>query len=166
MKNITYISIGSNQGDKYKNCILAVENICSSEKNRMLKQSSLYLTEPWGYRDQDDFINLVIKIQTSFSPLDLLLFLQGVERKLKKKKNGKWGPRTIDLDILLYNNQTLETTQLTIPHALLHRRGFVLHPLNEIAPHLLHPVFNQTVSQILDRLSDDKRVIILGKEQP
>lgn len=165
MSNITYIGIGSNQGDKYKNCMLAIEDICASEKNRLLEQSSCYLTEPWGYREQDDFINLVIELQTSFSPLDLLFFLQGVERKLAKKKNGKWGPRTIDLDILFYNDQRLESSQLIIPHPLLHQRGFVLLPLKEIAPHLIHPVFNQTVSQLLDRLSDDTRIIKLVKER-
>jgi len=166
MNNTTYIGIGSNQGDKYKHCTLAIENICACESNRLIKQSSFYLTEPWGYREQDDFINLVIKIQTSFSPFDLLFFLQGVERKLIKNKNDKWGPRTIDLDILFYNDQRLESSQLTIPHPLLHQRGFVLLPLREIAPHLKHPVFNQTISQLLDRLNDGKRVIKLVKERP
>ncbi|KPJ56737.1 MAG: hypothetical protein AMJ42_05000 [Deltaproteobacteria bacterium DG_8] len=166
MNNIAYIGIGSNQGDKYKNCTLAIENIGVCERNRLIKQSSFYQTEPWGYREQDDFINLIIKIQTSFSPLDLLFFLQGVESKLRKKKNGKWGPRTIDLDILFYNDQKFESPQLTIPHPLLHQRGFVLLPLKEIAPHLTHPVFNQTISQLLDRLNDDKGVIKLVKERP
>ena len=165
MDNITYIGIGSNQGNKYENCVLAIESICSHKKNNLLKQSSLYLTEPWGYKEQDDFINAVIKIETSLSPLNLLSILQGVERKLGKKKNGKWGPRTIDLDILFYNNQTLESPQLTIPHPLLHQRGFVLIPLKEIDHHLKHPVFNQTVSQLFDRLNDDKRATKLGEER-
>jgi len=161
MSNTTYIGIGSNQGDKYKNCTLAIENICACVSNRLIKRSSFYQTEPWGYREQDDFINLVVKIQTSFSPLELLFFLQGIEKKLRKKKNKKWGPRTIDLDILFYNDQKFESPQLTIPHPLLHQRGFVLLPLKEITPHLIHPVFNQTISQLLDRLSDGKRVIKL-----
>lgn len=165
MDNITFIGIGSNQGDKYKNCVLAIDNICACEWNRLLKQSSCYLTEPWGYSKQHDFINLVIELQTSFSPHELLSFLQGVEKKLAKKKNGKWGPRTIDLDILFYNNQRLISPQLTIPHPLLHQRGFVLLPLKEISPHLTHPVCNQTVSQLLDRLRDDKRVVKLVKEK-
>lgn len=165
MGNITYIGIGSNQGNKYENCVLAIESICSHKKNKLLKQSSLYLTEPWGYKEQDDFINAVIKIETSLSPLNLLSILQSVEKKLGKKKNGKWGPRTIDLDILFYNNQTLESPQLTIPHPLLHQRGFVLIPLKEIDHHLIHPLFNQTVSQLVDRLNDDKRATKLGEER-
>jgi len=166
MKNTAYLGIGSNQGDKFKNCTLAIENICTCKRNQLIKQSSFYLTKPWGYKEQDDFINLVIKIQTSFSPLDLLFFSQGIERKLAKEKNDKWGPRTIDLDILFYNDQTFESPQLTIPHPLLHQRGFVLLPLKEIAPHLIHPVFNQTISQLVDRLSNDKCVIKLFKEMP
>lgn len=165
MNNTAYIGIGSNQGDKHKNCTLAVENIRDCERNCPLKHSSFYHTEPWGYSKQDDFINLVIELKTSFSPLELLSFLQGVEKKLGKKKNGKWGPRTIDLDLLLYNDQSLESPQLTIPHPLLHQRGFVLLPLEEIAPQLIHPGFNQTISQLLDKLSDGKSVIKLVKEK-
>jgi len=164
MDNIVYIGIGSNQGDKHKNCTVAIEAMCTSESIRLLEQSSFYLTEPWGFKKQDDFINLVIKIDTSLAPLELFSFLQEVEKKLGKKENGKWGPRTIDLDILFYNKQTLESPQLTIPHPLLHQRGFVLIPLQEIDPHLAHPVFNRTISQLLDSLSDDIRVTKLVKE--
>jgi len=163
--NTAYIGIGSNQGDKYKNCTLAIEDIRSCEKNHLLKQSSFYLTEPWGYSDQDDFINLAIEIKTSFSPLKLLSFLRKTEKKLAKKINVKWGPRTIDLDILFYNDQKLESPQLTIPHPLLHQRGFVLSPLKEINSHLTHPIFNQTISQLLDSLSDDKRVTKVDRER-
>ena len=165
MDNIAYIGIGSNQGDPLVNCTAAIEHIGASGHNRIIDQSSFYHTEPWGYRDQDDFINLVIKIETSLSPLDLLLFLQGVERKLAKKQDIPWGPRTIDLDILFYNNDILESSQLTIPHSFVCQRGFVLHPLEEIAPCLIHPVYNQTISQLLDRLDDDNRVIKLAKER-
>ncbi len=162
MDNITYIGIGSNQGDKYSNCALAIENISSSQKNRLLQQSSFYLTKPWGYKEQGDFINAVIEIGTSLSPCNLLSFLQSVESNLGKKKNGKWGPRAIDLDILFYNNQMLKLPQLTIPHPLLHQRGFVLIPLKEIAPHLIHPVFNQTIPQLFDGLNDDKCALKLS----
>jgi 7,8-dihydro-6-hydroxymethylpterin-pyrophosphokinase len=136
MDNIAYIGIGSNQGDPLTNCTVAIEHICASGPNRLLEQSSFYHTEPWGYRDQDDFINLVIKIKTSLSPFDLLSFLQGVE-----------------------------SSQLTIPHSFVCQRGFVLHPLEEISPHLIHPVYQQTISQLLDSLDDDKRVIKLAKER-
>ena len=164
MNNIVYIGIGSNIGDRYKNCTVAIDTICASESIRLLEQSSFYLTEPWGVKEQDDFINLVIKIDTSLSPQQLFCFLQEAERKLGKKETVKWGPRTIDLDILFYNGQTLEAPQLTIPHPLLHQRGFVLIPLQEIDPHLTHPVFSRTISQLLDSLSDDTRVTKLVKE--
>jgi len=165
MDNISYIGIGSNQGDPLTNCTVAVEHICASEHNRLLEQSSFYLTEPWGYRDQDDFINLVIKIQTSLAPFDLLSFLQWVERKLAKKQDIPWGPRTIDLDILFYNSDIVESSHLTIPHSYVCQRGFVLHPLDEIAPRLIHPVYNQTISQLLASLDDTQRVIKLSKER-
>jgi 2-amino-4-hydroxy-6-hydroxymethyldihydropteridine diphosphokinase len=164
MDNIAYIGIGSNQGDALTSCTVAIEHICASGHNRLLSQSSFYHTEPWGYRDQDDFINLVIKIKTSLSPFDLLSFLQGVEKKLAKKQDIPWGPRTIDLDILFYNNAIVESSQLTIPHSFVSQRGFVLYPLEEISPHLIHPVYNQTISQLLDSLDDDKRVIKILKE--
>ena len=164
MKNVAYIGIGSNLGDRYKNCTVAIDTICASESIRLLEQSSFYLTEPWGFKEHDDFINLVIKIRTSLSPQQLFCFLQEAERNLGKKETVKWGPRTIDLDILFYNGQTLEVPQLTIPHPLLHQRGFVLIPLQEIDPHLTHPVFSRTVSQLLDSLSDDTHVTKLVKE--
>jgi 2-amino-4-hydroxy-6-hydroxymethyldihydropteridine diphosphokinase len=165
MDNIAYIGIGSNQGDPLTNCTGAIEHICASGHNRLLEQSSFYHTEPWGYRDQDYFINLAIKIETSLSPFDLLSFLQGIERKLAKKQDIPWGPRTIDLDILFYNNDIVESSHLTIPHSFVCQRGFVLYPLEEIAPRLMHPLYNQTISQLLDSLVDDKQVSKLAKER-
>jgi len=165
MDNIAYIGIGSNQGNKVENCRRAIEIIGSYKTNHLLKQSSFYQTEPWGYNEQGDFINAVIKMGTSLSPLHLLSILQRVERKLGRKENGKWGPRTIDLDILFYNDHTFESPHLTIPHPLLHLRGFVLIPLKEIDHHLIHPVFNQTVSQLVEGLNDDKRATKLDEER-
>lgn len=165
MDNIAYIGIGSNQGNKVENCLRAIESICSYKTNQLLKQSSFYRTEPWGYTEQDDFINAVIKMETSLSPVRLFSILQRVERKLGRKKNGKWGPRIIDLDILFYNHHTFESPQLTIPHPLLHLRAFVLTPLKEIDHHLIHPVLNQTVAQLFDGLNDDKRATKLDEER-
>jgi 2-amino-4-hydroxy-6-hydroxymethyldihydropteridine diphosphokinase len=159
MSNITYIGIGSNQGDKYRNCTRAVEMISGCQHNRLLAYSSYYLTEPWGYREQDVFINMVIKIHTSFSPPELITFLQGVEKHLARERGGRWQPRTIDLDILFFNLERIDTPELTIPHPFLHQRGFVLLPLNEIAPQLVHPVFNQTISQLLEKLKGNTGII-------
>ena len=147
------------------NCTVAIEDICASGQNSLLEQSSFYNTAPWGYRDQEDFINLVIKIKTSLSPFALLACLQDVEKKFAKKMDIPWGPRTIDLDILFYNNAIVESTHLTIPHSFVCQRGFVLYPLEEIAPGLIHPVYQQTISQLLDSLDDDTRVTKIAKER-
>lgn len=164
MDNSAYIGIGSNQGDPFTNCTAAIEQICASDRNRLLKQSSYYQTEPWGHRDQDDFINLAIKIQTSYTAFELLDFLQEIERKLGKNRTVQWGPRTIDLDILFYNNDVVASSELTIPHPLLGKRGFVLIPLAEIDPHLVHPVYHRTIAQLLDNLGDSSGVTKLDKE--
>lgn len=147
------------------NCTAAIEQLCAPGENRFLEKSSFYYTEPWGNREQKPFINLVIALQTSRSPYDLLCFLQGIEEKLARRKDIFWGPRTIDLDILFYNNAVVESPRLVIPHPWVCRRGFVLHPLQEIAPHLIHPVYNQTISQLLDSLDDDRRVVKLAGER-
>ena len=164
MENSAYIGIGSNQGDAFTNCTVAVDHICASEGNRLLNQSSYYRTAPWGYMDQDDFINLAIKIQTSLTLFELLDFLQGVERKLGKKSTVQWGPRTIDLDILFYNNDIVTTSEITIPHPHIGKRGFVLIPLHEIDPHLVHPVYHKTITQLLHNLDDSRGVTKLDKE--
>ena len=164
MDNSVYIGVGSNQGDPVTNCTVAIGHICSSEKNKLLKQSSYYRTEPWGHRDQDDFINLAIKIQTSYTLPELLDFLQGVERKLGKNRTVQWGPRTIDLDILFYNNDIVTSSELTIPHPHIGKRGFVLIPLEEIDPHLVHPVCHKTIAQLVHNLDDKSGVTKLDKE--
>ena len=164
MDNSAYIGIGSNQGDPSTNCTVAIEHICASYRNRLLKQSSYYRTEPWGYREQDHFINLAIKIETSYTVFELLDFLQGIERKLGKNRTVQWGPRTIDLDILFYNTDVVSSSELTIPHPHLGKRGFVLIPLEEIDPHLEHPVYHKTITQLLDNLEDSSGVTKLDKE--
>ena len=164
MDNTAYIGIGSNQGDAFSNCTVAIDRICASQKIRLLKQSSYYRTEPWGYKDQDDFINLVIKIQTSYTLPELLDFLQSLERELGRVRTKPWGPRNIDLDILFYNNDILTSPRLTIPHPGIGNRGFVLTPLEEIDPHLVHPVYRKTVTQLLDSLDDRSGVTKLDKE--
>ena len=164
MENTAYIGIGSNQGNPFSNCTVAIDRICASKKNRLLKQSSYYRTEPWGYRDQDDFINLVVKVKTSFALIELLDFLQSVEKELERVRTKSWGPRTIDLDILFFNNDILTSPRLTIPHPHIGNRRFVLIPLEEIDPHLVHPVHQKTVTQLLDSLDDSSGVTKLDKE--
>lgn len=163
MTAIAYIGIGSNQGDRYAYCAAATENIAAFPQTRLLTQSSWYLTEPWGCREQDDFINLVLKIETELTPFELLGFLKETEVKLARKKTTPFGPRTIDLDILFYGDRIIRSPELTIPHDRLCERGFVLVPLQEIAPQLMHPVFNRTISRLLAELDDTGRVIKLDR---
>lgn len=159
MAVIAYIGIGSNQGDRRAHCAAAMAHIAASPHIRLLEQSSWYLTEPWGFPEQDDFVNLVLRIETELTPFELLGFLKATEEKLARKKTIPFGPRTIDLDILLYGSRIIQSPELTIPHARLCERGFVLVPLQELAPQLMHPVRNQTISHLLAELDDTRRVV-------
>ena len=164
MAATAYIGVGSNQGDRHAHCAEAIARIAASGHTRIIDQSSWYLTEPWGYHDQDEFINLVLKVETGLAPLELLRFLKELEEKLGRHKTVPFGPRTIDLDILLYGDRVIQSPELTIPHTRLCERGFVLVPLEEIAPQLVHPVHNRTISRLLAELDDGRRVVTLERE--
>jgi 2-amino-4-hydroxy-6-hydroxymethyldihydropteridine diphosphokinase len=127
-----YIGLGSNLGNKSGNIQNALDCIADIEGVNIKKLSSQYLTAPWGRTDQDDFINQVIEIETELSPLNLLYRLQDIEIKLGRQRDEKWGPRTIDLDVLLYGEETIHLEELDVPHPYLLERLFVLIPLEEI----------------------------------
>jgi 2-amino-4-hydroxy-6-hydroxymethyldihydropteridine diphosphokinase len=114
-----------------------------------------------GKTDQDWFVNGVVSLETSMDPRELLDFLLSIERKMGRVREAKWGPRTIDLDILFYGNQILKETDLQVPHPRLHERRFVLIPLKDVAPDLVHPVLGKTVSEILAELAAGERVLPL-----
>jgi 2-amino-4-hydroxy-6-hydroxymethyldihydropteridine diphosphokinase len=164
MTVVAYIGVGSNQGDRRGHCAAALAHIAAYPHTTLIGQSSYYLTEPWGYREQDDFVNLVLKVETEITPLELLGFLKETEGKLARQKTIRFGPRTIDLDILLYGDRVILSPELTIPHARLCERAFVLIPLQEIAPQLMHPVRNQTISRLLAELDDTRRVVQWNRE--
>ena len=155
-----YIGIGSNLGNRTENCIAALDAI--SNFIVIESVSSFYETDPKGVEDQPKFINAVAKVSTLLSPLNLLNSLKEVERQLGREKKERWGPRVIDLDLLLYEDFILDSQELTLPHKELHRRRFVLEPLYEIEPWLEHPVLKQTVSTILKNLEDEKEVTLVG----
>ena len=159
--NLAYIGIGSNLGDKVRNCREAIERIGAAGENKLVGRSSLYRTEPWGNEKQDWFVNAVISIRTSFDPDGLLQHLKNVEEQLEKKKEKRWGPRSIDLDILFFNDEIRETESLTVPHPFLHLRRFVLVPLQEICPDFIHPQLKFSVRELLERTSDKKKVTTL-----
>ena len=154
---LVFISIGSNLGDRIENCITAVQEISSFAN--ILAVSSIYETEPVGQEDQPYFINCVIKIETGLSPSGLLASLQSVEDKLGRRREERWGPRVIDLDVIFYNDLIIATDELTIPHPRAHLRRFVLLPLYEIAPEKVHPVLKTSASDLLNELKDSKDVV-------
>lgn len=128
---------------------LAVELIDENTNCEVLEVSSIYETLPYGEIEQEEFFNCVIKINTYFEPNDLFHFLKSVERQIGRKVTTKWGPREIDLDILFYNDLIYSDNEITIPHRDLINRDFVLVPLNEIAPELVHPELDKRISEIL-----------------
>ena len=159
MEHNIFISLGSNQGEKIKNCERAIEEILKLDCNCIVAQSSWYHTQPWGRDDQDWFINGVIQVKTCLSPRELLSQLKEVELQLGRKDNGRWGPRPIDMDILFYDDLRIKSPDLEIPHPRIHQRNFVLIPMAEIAPHFIHPVFKEAIKQLLNRVSDQKKVL-------
>jgi 2-amino-4-hydroxy-6-hydroxymethyldihydropteridine diphosphokinase len=142
-----YIGIGSNLGNRHENCFRAIELL---QQNGLLatKQSSMHETEPWGVTDQPAFVNMAIEIETDLDPQKLLSLLKKIEKDMGRQETLRWGPRIIDLDILLYNAITLNTDALTIPHPLMHEREFVLKPLAEIAKDMIHPVLKRKINDL------------------
>ncbi len=131
-RELVYIGIGSNLGRKKNNINKAINLITFNKRNRLLKRSSFVKSKPQGYKNQPDFINAVISIETSFSPLQLLEFLKEIEKKLGRVKTFINGPRIIDLDILLYGTKKISLDKLEIPHPRMFKRCFVVKPLKEV----------------------------------
>jgi len=159
-----YIGLGSNLGNRRAHYQKALELIAALPKTRIVKRSSLYESEPHGDA-KNWYINGVIEIETEFLPDKLLQRLQAIEQAMGRKKTPqtkKWAPRKIDLDILLFENQTLDTRTLKIPHPELHNRRFVLIPLSELAPHVTHPRLGVTIAKLVAHLKDAKRVMLLS----
>jgi 2-amino-4-hydroxy-6-hydroxymethyldihydropteridine diphosphokinase len=152
MPVIAYIGIGSNVGDRESNCRKAIELL--AEAGKVVHVSSLYRTEPVGYHEQEDFINAVAAVETDLTPADLLRLCHAIEDRLGRKRGLRWGPRTADLDILLYGNQVVNQPGLAIPHPRMAVRKFVLTPLVEIAPDAINPQLQRTATQLLDELND------------
>jgi 2-amino-4-hydroxy-6-hydroxymethyldihydropteridine diphosphokinase len=148
---IAYIGIGSNLGNREKNCYYAIE-ILEKKGIVVKKRSSLYETEPWGVTDQPRFMNMAVEVETELEPHELLRTLKHVEREVGRGETFKWGPRIIDLDILLFNDLFLRDDILQIPHPLMHKRDFVLKPLCEIASDKIHPLLKVRIRDLLEEL--------------
>lgn len=160
---IAYLGLGTNLGDKVGNLHQAIHQI-SLEIGSVLNVSSFYETKPWGFDSENDFLNAALIINTGLTPLELLEKTQQIERKIGRLKKTKesYSNRLIDIDILLYDNQIINVPQLTIPHRLLHKRDFVLIPMVELAPELIHPILGKTMKELSEQVADT--TIILKNE--
>lgn len=159
--NKAYLLTGGNEGDRFLHMQQArtnIELICG----QLLLVSSIYETAPWGKTDQPDFLNQVLLIDTKFSPEELLKSILSIEEKGGRKRTIKNAPRTIDIDILFYNDLILEKPGLTIPHPRIAIRKFVLEPLNEISPEFIHPVIGKTIRELMLECKDELGVKKIG----
>ena len=145
---ICYLGLGANLGNREENIKNAISRLSSDPDILIKTRSSMIETKPYGNIDQPDFINSVIEIDTDITAENLLSKCITIENELGRKRNDKWGPRTIDIDILFYNDQIINSQKLTIPHPDLHNRKFVLHSLNEICPDFIHPVIKKKIKEI------------------
>jgi 2-amino-4-hydroxy-6-hydroxymethyldihydropteridine diphosphokinase len=164
MSHRIYIGIGSNLGDRRANTAEAIDRITKIPDTRVVRASSLYESEPLG-NAKTWFVNSVIEIETEMGAEPMLKRLKAIEDAMGRKrvKGKRWGSRIIDLDILLSENEVVEKRNLRVPHPEMHKRRFVLMPLAELAPHVVHPGLGQSVSALLATVKDEKRVMLMPR---
>lgn len=156
--NKVFLGLGTNLGDREANLKMAIESIIENI-GPVVSSSSVYETEPWGFRTKDLFLNMVAGVETKLKPSGLLGRMLMIEAKMGRLRSGKeYSSRIIDLDILLYGEEILDSKSLVIPHPKLHERRFVLVPLCEIAPDLVHPVLKKSIKQLLSECPDKNNV--------
>ncbi|MGK0469358.1 2-amino-4-hydroxy-6-hydroxymethyldihydropteridine diphosphokinase [Clostridium sp.] len=148
----SYIGVGGNMGDKEGNVKAALDFINNAYHTKITKTSKFYETKPVGYLEQEDFLNCAIEVKTLLNPLELVRFLLSIEEELKRERVIRWGPRTIDLDVLLYDNIISHLDEIMLPHPRMQERMFVLEPLCDIAPYVMHPILNKPIIQIKEEI--------------
>jgi 2-amino-4-hydroxy-6-hydroxymethyldihydropteridine diphosphokinase len=153
VKNKVFISLGSNLGDRAENLRKALHAI-ELNVGTIIKQSSVYETKPWGKNNQPDFFNQVVLVHSEKSPENCLLTLSAIEEEMGRKRTEKWGERIIDLDLLYVNDSIIHTKKLMLPHPGIAQRRFVLVPLTEIAPDVIHPILKKNQRQLLRECTD------------
>lgn len=153
-----YLGFGSNKGERISFIETALNEIDKIEKTEVVKCSSVYETEPWGIKDQGDYLNSTAEIKTELSAVELLKALKEIESRTGRTVTSKWSEREIDIDLLFYGNEILNNEIIQVPHAEIENRNFVLIPMKEIAPDHIHPVLNKSISELLSETSDDLKV--------
>ena len=153
-----YIGFGSNIDDRLNYITQALQLLLKVDSVSLIQISSLYETEPVGYEEQDWFLNGVVAVETDLPVHQLLVLLKEIEGRVGRRNRVRWGPREVDLDLLVYDQCCVNTPDLIVPHPEMHQRSFVLVPFAEIAPDALHPIYQQNIRTLLSNLNDEKTV--------
>ncbi len=161
MDHIVYLALGSNMGNRLSNLKAAILNL--TPQMTVKQKSSVYETPPWGFTEQDAFLNQVVKVTTYLEPEPLLRHLKRMETALGRVPNFQNGPRVIDIDILFFDNTIINTPPLVVPHPRLHERAFVLVPLAEIEPDFIHPILQRPINKILEDVDRSEIKLFTGK---
>lgn len=161
MDHIVYLALGSNMGNRLSNLKAAVLNL--TPQMTVKQKSSVYETPPWGFTEQDAFLNQVVKVTTYLEPEPLLRHLKRMETALGRVPNFQNGPRVIDIDILFFDNMIINTPPLVVPHPRLHERAFVLVPLAEVEPDFIHPILQRPINKILEDVDRSEIKLFTGK---
>ena len=151
--NIVFLQLGSNLGDRellLKDAIIAIENRVGD----VVEFSKVYESAPWRVEGQENYLNQILKVRTPLSAYEVLSIVLDIEKQLGRIRLEKWGERIIDIDIIFYNDFIIETPDLCVPHKHLHERMFVLTPLHNIAPEMVHPIYNKTIAELLEMCND------------
>lgn len=149
-----YLSLGSNIGDKRKNLLEAIRKIGELENTEVVKSSTILETEPFGYLEQDNFLNACLEVKTLMTAQEFLKVILQIELDMGRVREIKWGPRIIDIDMLFYDKEVIEEDNLAVPHPWICERGFVLDPLSEIAPNYIHPLEKKTITMLARKLKE------------
>lgn len=153
----TYLLLGSNMGNREAFLSKALTEI-DAKIGKISKKSKIYQTEPWGEKEQEDFLNIAVEVETKLKPKKILEKIHEIEKLLDREETYKWGPREIDIDILFYGEEMISEVDLTIPHPFIHERKFTLIPLAEIAPELYHPIMGANIIDLLMECEDQSEV--------
>ncbi len=163
MYELVFLGLGSNRGNRFSQLIKATKKLTSISDLDFIAVSSVYETEPWGFIKQKNFLNCVFVCLWKKNPTELLRFIKKSEDELGRTKCEKWKEREIDIDVLFFGNKIIRKKDFTVPHKNLHERNFVLKPLTEIAPTLIHPVFKKTISYLYKHSKDNCKVTLCKK---